>query len=61
MLRILNPLRAACLAVLTAVLLPAGPALTTIEDVLYKADGSRLNGIAVIAKALQSGDESVLP
>jgi hypothetical protein len=52
-------LRAACLAVLTAVLLSAGPALTTIEDVLYKADGSRLNGIAVIAwSTFEASDSS---
>src|ERR1022692_1245824 len=38
----------AALAVCLAVPLLAGPILTTIEDVIYNADGTPYNGIAVI-------------
>lgn len=40
----------------------AAPPLTTIQDVLYKADGSRFNGIAVIEwKGFEAADTSVIP
>lgn len=38
------------------------PALTTIQDVLYKADGTRFNGMLSIAwTGFQSGDSSSIP
>lgn len=43
-------------------LLCAAPALTTIQDVLYKADGSRFNGILQITwSSFQAGDASNIP
>ena len=38
----------AALAVSMAVPLPAGPILTTIQDVIYNANGTPYNGFAVI-------------
>jgi hypothetical protein len=47
------------LAVLFTLAMPAAPPLTTIEDVLYKADGSRFNGVAFIEwKSFQAADFS---
>lgn len=43
-------------------LLCAAPALTTIQDVLYKADGTRFNGILQITwTSFQAGDTSNIP
>jgi len=42
-------LRALCPALLLAAPVLAGPPLTTIEDVIYKADGTRFNGLVTIA------------
>lgn len=40
----------------------AGPALTTIQDVLYRADGSRFNGTLTIAwTGFLAGDDTPLP
>ncbi len=40
----------------------AAPALTTIQDILYKADGSRFNGTLTITwENFQAGDDSVIP
>jgi hypothetical protein len=40
----------------------AAPALTTIQDVLYKADGSRFNGTITIAWSnFQTGDDNPIP
>ena len=51
---------AAALATATAAL--ADPALTTIQDVLYKADGSRFNGMAIIEwKGFEAADSSEIP
>lgn len=37
----------------------AAPPLTTIQDVLYKADGTRFNGVAVVSwKSFESADSS---
>lgn len=42
--------------------LPATPHLTTIQDVLYKADGSRFNGILTISwNSFQSADNVNIP
>src|SRR5262249_24073065 len=39
----------------------AGPPLTTIQDVLYKADGSRFNGILTIGwNSFQASDNSTI-
>lgn len=52
----------AALAVLSTVAMQAAPPLTTIEDVLYKADGSRFNGVAFIEwKSFQAADFSSIP
>lgn len=43
-------------------LLCAAPALTTIQDVLYKADGTRFNGILQITwRSFQAGDTTNVP
>ncbi len=40
----------------------AAPALTTIQDVLYKADGSRFNGtITITWNNFQTGDDNPIP
>ena len=41
--------RTAALVLWVAGMALAQPPLTTIQDVLYKADGTRFNGIAIIA------------
>ena len=47
------------LAILFAFAMQAAPPLTTIEDVLYKADGSRFSGVAFIEwKSFQAADFS---
>ncbi len=44
---------------ITSILLCAGPALTTIQDLLYKADGTRFNGTLLITwTGFQAGDTS---
>jgi hypothetical protein len=44
---------------LFAVAMQAAPPLTTIEDIIYKADGSRFNGVAFIEwKSFQAADTS---
>ncbi len=46
-------------AVLASSALAAGPALTTIQDVLYKADGTRFNGSVTISwNSFQAADNS---
>ncbi len=46
-------------AFLTAGVLEAQPALTTIQDILYRADGTRFNGTLYITyNAFQAGDNS---
>jgi hypothetical protein len=40
----------------------AAPALTTIEDILYRADGTRFNGTLTITWSnFQSGDSNLIP
>ena len=40
----------------------AAPTLTTIQDTLYKADGSRFDGVAQIEwKSFQAADGSEIP
>ncbi|HEY7390053.1 MAG TPA: hypothetical protein VH640_16170 [Bryobacteraceae bacterium] len=52
-------LRALCPALLLAAPVLAGPPLTTIEDVIYKADGTRFNGLLTIAWAsFEAPDQS---
>ncbi len=51
--------RPALLAVAAASLAAAQPALTTIQDILYRADGTRFNGTLFINyAAFQAGDTS---
>ncbi|HTS77452.1 MAG TPA: hypothetical protein VMG40_14670 [Bryobacteraceae bacterium] len=51
--------KSAALLVAAAAILAAQPALTTIEDILYLANGSRFNGTINIAwSAFQAGDAS---
>jgi len=51
--------RWAALAVLTAGVAAGQPALTTIQDILYRADGSRFNGIITITwNSFLAGDDS---
>lgn len=53
--------RMAALSLLAAVPSWAAPPLTTVRDVLYKADGSRFSGSAVIAwTSFDAGDTSVI-
>ncbi len=48
-------------AVLASSSLAAGPALTTIQDVLYKADGKRFNGSVTISwNSFQAADNSTI-
>src|SRR4029077_16126529 len=48
-------------AVCMATSLFAGPPLTTIQDVLYKADGTRFNGtLAIACSSLQAADNSAI-
>jgi hypothetical protein len=48
-----------CAAVLLAGVAAAAPTLTTIQDVLYKADGTRFNGTLSISwSSFQSADDS---
>jgi hypothetical protein len=47
--------------VLASSTLVAGPALTTIQDVLYKADGARFNGSLIISwNSFQAADSSTI-
>jgi hypothetical protein len=49
------------LAMLLALAMQAAPPLTTIEDTLYKADGSRFNGVAFVEwKSFQAADFSYI-
>jgi hypothetical protein len=51
--------RSAMLLVAAAMMTEAQPALTTIEDILYRADGTRFNGeIFINWNAFQAGDTS---
>lgn len=51
--------RSAMLMVVAATMMQAQPALTTIEDILYRADGTRFNGEIFISwNAFQAGDTS---
>jgi hypothetical protein len=51
--------RSAILLVVAATMMQAQPALTTIEDILYRADGTRFNGEIFISwNAFQAGDTS---
>lgn len=51
--------RWACAMVLGAGLVPAQPALTTIQDILYRADGTRFSGTMFITySSFQAGDTS---
>src|SRR5881628_2489461 len=50
---------AAALVLLSTFSVEAQPALTTIHDVLYKADGTKFNGYAVINwNSFEAGDTS---
>jgi hypothetical protein len=50
------------IALACASVAPAAPALTTIQDVLYKADGSRFNGVLIITwNDFESGDGDPIP
>ena len=47
------------LAVMAAAAALAAPTLTTIDDILYRADGTRFNGMALVEwKAFQAADNS---
>jgi hypothetical protein len=51
--------RALCPALFLAAPVLAGPPLTTIEDVIYKADGTRFNGLLTIAwTSFEAPDQS---
>ena len=51
--------RGVALALAGAGMICAQPALTTIQDILYRADGTRFNGtIFITYDAFQSGDTS---
>jgi hypothetical protein len=55
-------MRYALIAVLLVGRCAAAPALTTIQDTLYKADGTRFDGVAQIAwKSFQAADGSEVP
>jgi hypothetical protein len=50
------------LAVGSCVIAVATPPLTTVQDVLYKADGSKFNGIATISwQSFEAVDSSTIP
>ena len=45
----------------SALCLPAAPSLTTIQDILYKADGTRFNGtLSIQWNNFQAGDTSIV-
>jgi len=51
--------RAAMAAAMIAGMAGAQPALTTIQDILYRADGTRFNGTMYITySSFQAGDTS---
>src|SRR5258708_18009707 len=51
--------RSAILLVAAAMITEAQPALTSIQDILYRADGTRFNGeIFINWNAFQAGDTS---
>src|ERR1700676_4790436 len=51
--------RSAMVLVVAATMMQAQPALTTIEDILYLADGTRFNGTIFINwNSFQAGDTS---
>lgn len=55
-------MRFALIAVLLAGPCAAAPALTTVQDTLYKADGSRFEGVAQIEwKSFRAADGSEIP
>lgn len=55
-------MRFALLAALVTARLFAAPALTTIQDILYKADGTRFDGVAQIEwKSFQTADGAEIP
>ena len=54
--------RAVATVVALASATSATPALTTIQDVLYKADGSRFNGtVSITWNNFQTGDDNPIP
>ena len=58
----LRPAILLAISILGSASLPAAPALTTIQDILYKADGTRFNGIVQITwTSFQAGDTSNIP
>src|ERR1700685_4049674 len=57
--RMLSFRRTAMLMVAAATMIKAQPALTTIQDILYRADGTRFNGEIFISwNAFEAGDTS---
>ena len=51
--------RTAAFGIFLSLSLPAQPPLTTIQDVLYKADGTRFNGFVQIGwTSFEAGDTS---
>jgi hypothetical protein len=57
----MNPRVRIALLVLASSTLVAGPALTTIQDVLYKADGTRFSGSLTISwNSFQAADNSTI-
>ena len=51
--------RSAMILAAAAMIMQAQPALTTIQDILYRADGTRFNGeIFINWNAFQAGDTS---
>jgi hypothetical protein len=62
LMRRFSAIRVAVLAAGFAIAAAAAPALTTIQDVLYKADGTRFNGMAIIEwKGFEAADQSQVP
>jgi hypothetical protein len=54
--------RAAAVALACASLAAAAPALSTIQDILYRADGSRFNGsLSITWTGFQAGDDTPVP
>jgi hypothetical protein len=57
-----TPARSVAVAVCAAFSCIAAPALTVVQDVLYKADGTRFDGFAQISwKSFQAADGSEIP
>src|SRR5688500_6185173 len=61
-MRPLRWLNSLILFVLCAASLSAAPSLTVIQDTLYKADGSRFDGVLFIEwKSFEASDTSIIP